>query len=243
MKALIIDDEPQARIALKSQLERNMDNMEVIGEAGGVTEAKQLINELQPEIIFLDIQLSDGTGFDLLEVINYEKINIVFTTAYHEHAIKAFKYNAIDYLLKPIDTDDLIQTIDRLQKKLSSSEHIKKLMSDFKKEKLEQLVIQTSEGYFIFKLSDITHITSDGNYSKFFFTNRKPLLVSKTLKEYEHLLQDDGFLRIHLSYLVNITHIVSFHTNIGLFITLSNQENIPVSHRKKTILLDFLKNL
>lgn len=243
MKAIIIDDEPQARIALKSQLERNIENLNIIGEAAGVLGAKELIQELNPEVIFLDIQLSDGTGFDLLELIDFEKLNIIFTTAYNEHAIKAFKYNAIDYLLKPIDVDDLIQTIERLKNKLITGKHIKKLIGDLKKDNLEQIVIQTSEGYFVFKLLDIIHITSDGNYSRFFFNNRKPLLVSKTLKEYEILLESNGFLRVHLSHIINLKHVVSFHTNQGLFVTLSNNENIPVSHRKKTNLLEYLRNI
>ncbi len=245
IKAIIIDDESKARSALKQELAFNCPEVELIGEADSVQSAVELINNTSPDLLFLDIQLSDGLGFHVLEQINVEDYAVIFTTAYSEYALKAFKTNAIDYLLKPISGEDLKNGVSK------AIEHQK---SDQGKQ-LELLIAQLSlrtgqppkivlkdihKTYFV-KTEEILYCEAEGIYTKFVLLDNVTILVSKNLKEYESILEPMGFLRTHHSFLVNTSKIKLFDKADGGTLVLDNGKHIPVSQRKKDFVLKILE--
>lgn len=239
MRTLIIDDEKGARVILKSQIERNCPEIEIIGEASNIDDAINLINTSKPDLIFLDIQLADGLSFEILNKINNpENYHIIFTTAYNQYAIKAFKYNAIDYLLKPIDNEELVEAVYKIN--LNKTKYNQAIFDNLihqlenKQGVQQKITLSTSEGLFLISLDDILFLNSEGNYTKFYLQDGTTKLTSKTLKEYEKLLPENRFYRVHLSYVVNLNKIKSFNTSYDLYLELTNGSKVPVSTRKKS---------
>ncbi len=247
MKAIIIDDEKQAITSLKMELENILPKIELIGVADSVKSGITLLEKTIPDILFLDIRLNDGLGFEILENIDsLGKFEIVFTTAYDQYAISAFKKGAFDYLLKPIDLADLQQTIDRIHKR----NHIRNEKVEAEKLSLlstsiigeSRISLSTTEGIYLKRVEDIIRIQAEGNYTKFFFKDsKKSQLISKTLKDYELILGKLGFLRIHFSHLINVRHLERYSPKDGGHVIMSNQDIVPVSTRKKSVLLEALK--
>jgi two-component system LytT family response regulator len=249
MKAVIIDDAEKARIALRSDLKTYCPGVEVIGEGEGVVTGLDLILRLKPALVFLDIRMSDGTGFDLLEQIKAQKtgnFKVIFTTAYNEYAIKAFKFSAIDYLLKPIDAEELKQAVDRItdQERTSvpSPDRLDFLLDSFKdiQASTKKIALASTDKIQIVSLADIIRCESQRNYTLFLLTGNRSILVTKTLKDYDDMLEEYGFLRVHHSHLINLKHMKEFVKTEGGFVLMSDASQVPVSVRKKEQLLKLL---
>ncbi len=245
LNAIIIDDVPQARETLKEDLETYCPQVKIIGEAEGVVSGAKLLRNKKPDILFLDIQMQDGSGFDLLEILPEISFKVIFTTASDAFAIKAFRYAALDYLLKPIDPDLLIEAVQKAETKSAGQEESLELL----KENLQpnhtprRLALHTSDKIHITEISDIVRCESSGNYTNFHFTNNKKLLVTKTLKEFDKLLDDQGFMRVHQSHLINTSQIQEFVKTDGGYLVMKDKTKIPVSTRKRPIVVKLLENL
>jgi len=245
MKVLIVDDEAFVRLALTEMLKMYCPEISYITEAKSIAEGKKAIDKFKPDLVFLDVCLSDGKGFDLLKSLKEFTFKVIFITAYEEYAIKAFKFSAIDYLLKPIDIDELIAAVEKAQKtienestKILTDSFLKNLESNQKK-----IALKTTEAIHLIDVKDIIRCNSDGNYTTFIIENNKSLLVSKTLKEFEELLVPYGFVRIHQSHLINVNYIEKYDKRTGGFVVLKDQASIPVSTRKKDELLKIFDSL
>ncbi|MDY0201076.1 MAG: LytTR family DNA-binding domain-containing protein [Bacteroidales bacterium] len=246
MTAVIVDDETLARESLQNMLKLFYPNLEVIGEADNVATGIETIKRLSPDVVFLDVQMPDGTGFDLLSHFKSINFKFVIITAYQEYAIKAFKFSAIDYILKPIDPADLINAIERLYETIREEETNSKFRTFIENIKInekdpQKLLLKTLDEVVVASVKNIIRCESQNNYTMFYFTDRPRVLVSKTLKEYEDLLSSSGFFRVHQSHLVNLLHISKYNRFPDSSIILSTNEHIPVAVRKRNILLELLK--
>jgi len=235
MKAVIIDDEVQSVKSISYILREYCKNIEVIGTANSALEAINLIDKKKPELVFLDIELSDGTGFDVLERLENRNFSVIFITAFDEYAIKAFKYSAVDYILKPIDIDELQKAVERISKQelVTQPLNYDVLLQNIKKSKPNKLTLPTTNGYLFVNIENITHLESDRNYTFIYTTEKKKILVSKNLGEFEDLLDQDIFVRCHRSYLVNLNHIMQYIKSDGGEIEMITGQRIPISRRKK----------
>ena len=243
MRAVIIDDNEKARIALGSDLEDYCEQVDVVGEADSVESGIKLIIRKKPDLIFLDIKMGDGTGFDLLEQLP-DQVNsqVIFTTAYDEFALKAFKYAALDYLLKPIDSEDLVRAISRLKIRNVSSDYTE-LIDMLKGQKPQNLTLAESDRIHVIAIDSIIRCASDKNYTTFWTTDKKQITVSKTLKDYDALLSDKGFVRVHHGHLVNINQIKEVVKIGGPYLIMKDNAQVPVSVRKKDDLMQKLRDL
>ncbi len=246
IKAIIIDDIEQARNTLKKDLDIYAKDVEVIGEANGVVEGAKLLKTMQPDVLFLDIQMQDGSGFDLLDILKEISFKIIFITASDAHAIKAFRYAAIDYLLKPVDPDELQASLAKLRGKSVNENEKYKLLNDVLKNNSKphhKLALHTQDKIHVVNISDILRCESNVNYTEFHFVNAKKLLVTKTLKDFEDLLSEQGFYRVHQSHLVNTKYIKEFIKTDGGYIIMNDGSNVPVSTRKRPEVIKMLEEL
>jgi len=246
IKAIIIDDIEQARVTLKKDLQVYAPDIEIIGEANGVIEGAKLLKNIKPDILFLDIQMQDGSGFDLLDILKEINFKIIFITASDAHAIKAFRYAAIDYLLKPVDPDELVSALKKYrEQKLNENEKYQLLNESLKNHQKphERLALHTQDKIFIVNINDIIRCESNVNYTEFFFNTGKKLLVTKTLKDFEDLLSDQGFYRVHQSHLVNTKYIKEFVKTDGGYLMMNDGGSIPVSTRKRPEVIKMLEDL
>ena len=246
IKAIIIDDIEQARITFKKDLEIYAPDVEVIAEASGVVEGAKLLKHTKPDVLFLDIQMQDGSGFDLLDVLNEISFKIIFITASDAHAIKAFRYAAIDYLMKPVDPDELISALDKFRSQGINENEKYQLLNDSLKnhnKPNERLALHSQDKIHIVNINEILRCESSVNYTEFYFTNAKKMLVSKTLKEFEDLLIDSGFYRVHQSHLVNTKCIKEYVKTEGGHLIMNDGSMIPVSTRKKPEVMKMLEKL
>jgi len=248
IKAIIIEDEKMSRETLRRLLEKYCPTVEVVAEADGYRKGMEEIRKHHPDCIFLDIQMPDGSGFRLLEELEIVDFDIIFTTAFDQFAIKAIKYSALDYLLKPIIPQELMEAIARVEKK--KAERIKKkLLDDLPEnanvpdEKSQKIVLSTSEMIHVISVDDIVRCESDNYYTYFYFVDGRKLLVSKTLKENEELLSQHNFIRPHKSHLVNVRYIKSYIRQDGGYILMTDDTRIPVSRRKKDKIMEIILNL
>lgn len=239
-KAIIIDDLDNARLSLKKDLEDYCPEIEVVGEAEGVVTGAKLIKETAPDIVFLDIQMKDGSGFDLLEILPEINFALIFTTSSDGHAIKAFRYAAVDYLLKPIDPQLLIEAVAKAskEKKAEWDTLRNNLYSDQKR-----LSLNSHDRVRIVDLKDVVRCESTGSYTLFYMRDGEQILVTKTLKEYESILADAGFLRVHQSHLVHLDYVKEFVKSDGGYVVMKTKEEIPVSSRKRSTVLKTLAQL
>ncbi len=241
IRTIIIEDELHVRNGLKKMLTILEPSINVIAETGYVKDAMQLLKTEKPDLVFLDIELEDGTGFDILKQseVNF---SIIFTTAYNQYAIDAFKFSAIDYLLKPLDPTELQEAIKRAKLNIENKKEHQKLLRLLlnnieKKEK--KIVLKTTEQHFIFYIKEIIRLEADGAYT-IFVTKDKKIIVSRNIKYYQDILGND-FIRCHQSHLVNIKHVLGIDKN-G-FLQLSNAELVSVSTRKKSEVIQLINNI
>ncbi|WP_313803734.1 LytTR family DNA-binding domain-containing protein [Flavobacterium sp.] len=250
--ALLIDDDANLRNGMKSLLERYAPEVHIVGEADNVKSGIEAMSALQPQVVFLDIQLGDGTGFDILEEIAKKQgkstSHIVFITAHEQYAVKAFRFSALDFLLKPVDPEELEKVIVKIKNVLTKSDgyaHIDLLLENIRKkvDNFKRIALSTSDGIHLFDVSDIIRCESEDNYTKFYIKNNKPIMISKTLKEYEELLSEHGFERIHQSHLINLTYLKSYIKKDGGYVVMADNSHLPISQRKKERLQEVLKSL
>lgn len=250
--AVLIDDDKHLREGLKALLQRYTNEINIIGEAESVKTGVATLKQLQPQVIFLDIHLSDGTGFDILEQLGKTKgktsAHIVFITAHEQYALKAFKFSALDFILKPVDPEELQITIGKIKDavgKSNSFEHIDLLLENIRKkvDNFKRIALSTNDGIHLFEVADIIRCEAKVNYTEFFIKNHKPVLIAKTLKEYEEMLVEHGFERIHQSHLINLSYLKSYIKSEGGYVIMADNTKIAIAQSKKERLQELIKNL
>ncbi len=246
MKTLIIEDEQKSREMLAGIIKKNCPKLQVVGLANNVKEGVEMIKSLNPELVFLDISMPDGSGFDLLEKVQGHKFELIFATASDQHAIRAIKYSACDYLLKPIDIDELKVAVDKaVQKKLSSPpsmENLQFLIQQLKRpdDNFQKITLPTGNAFEIVNIKDIIRCEADTSYTYFYLTDKRKLMVSAGLKHYEELLPENDFIRVHHHHLINMNHVVRFLKVDGGYAVMSDGTQIEISRRKKDTFLERL---
>ncbi|WP_299213426.1 LytTR family DNA-binding domain-containing protein [uncultured Dokdonia sp.] len=252
IKAILIDDDKNLREGMKGLLARFAPSIKIIGEADSVATGIEVIDTLEPQVVFLDIQLTDGTGFDILEKLSERnkviKTNVVFITAHEQYAIKAFRFSALDFLLKPVDPEELQKVIEKIEaviEKKNDYSHIDLLLENIRKnvDNFKRIALSTSDGIHLFDISDIIRCESADNYTMFYIKNTKPILISKTLKEYEELLKEHNFERIHQSHLINLNYLKSYIKKDGGYVVMTDESRLPISQRKRERLQEILKSM
>lgn len=238
IKTVIIDDNPHAILGLKEDIARWFPDLVIVGEADGVVQGAKVLRQTQPDLLLLDIQMGDGTGFDLLEIVPDIHFQLIFTTAHDEHAVRAFRFAAIDYLLKPIDPDELKSAIQKAKINLGNqsnrAEQLPVLQEHFNnKPSPKTIAFNTAEKIQVARLDQIIRLEASGNYTQVFFDNKEKLLLTKTLKEFSQLLEPANFLRVHQSHLINLNFLKEFIKSDGGYIVMQDQSKIPVSVRKR----------
>ncbi len=242
MKAIIVDDEQDARSVLRGMAAAYCPDIEFLGEADSVQSGVLLIRQLQPDVVFLDIQMKDGTGFDLLDFFPQPTFQVVFCTAHDSFALRAFRYHAMDYLLKPVSPLEFIAAVDRLKKRRPCGAIVLlgPLKESFQEKKFEKIAVSTSEGISFLMLEQILRLESDGSYTTFVLDSGEKVLVSRGLKEFEELLPESEFCRVHQSHLIPLGKVRKFLKEDGGYALMSNGDKIPVSRRKKDAFLELL---
>ncbi|WP_400075271.1 LytR/AlgR family response regulator transcription factor [Winogradskyella sp. R77965] len=246
IKAIIVDDELSAIRSLKWEIEKFCKDIEITDTFINPIEAISAINYLKPDCIFLDIEMPEMDGFQLLRHLDHINFDLIITTAFDNYAIRAFKANAIDYLLKPIDTDDLLAAVAKIKnnkEKNTLGVDLEMVIKSIMPKKSPRKIPLVFSGKTIFvNSSDIIYCKSSGNYCEIFFKNQKKEIISKKLKEFEILINNDDFFRVHKSYLVNVTYIKEFIKSDGQYLVLENDTTIPVARLKKNALIHFLSH-
>jgi two-component system LytT family response regulator len=246
MTAIIVDDEKHCRDVLALLLQKFCPQVQVLASCADGQAGVDAITLHRPDMVFLDIEMPGMNGFDMLEACRYTHFKLIFTTAYNEYAIKAIRHNALDYILKPVDKDELVQAVQRAAQERSSqpSNHIEGLIEYLNKQKAgDRIALPTLEGLQILQSEDIYYCESDGGYTRFFLNNGKVSLISKTLKEVEEVLESKGFCRIHNSYLINLRYVQKYVRGDGGEVIMANGSNIPVSRNKKQDFLNLLEKI
>jgi two-component system LytT family response regulator len=248
IKAIIVDDELGARESLSKMLEKNCKQIEVVAKVDSMLSAFEAITNKEPDLVFLDIEMPNGNAFDLLEKFKKINFNIIFTTAYDHYAIKAIKFSAVDYILKPIDSEELVLAVKRFEEragqKTTLDKQFKTLLSNVKPgNKLKKVGIPDGDGLIFINLSDIIRCDSDGNYTFFILTSGKKIIASRTLGEYEQMFAEDNFFRIHRSHLINLEHVKKYIKGEGGYVVMSDNSQVEVSRRNKTDFLEKLSHL
>lgn len=236
MKAVIVEDEERSRIVLQNLLETYCPDVEVVATVDSVTSAVKTLRALQPDILFLDVQISGGTGFDVLDKIKDMQVALVFTTAYDAYALKAFKFSAIDYLLKPIDIEELKNAVRKVatsRQQVVDQVKIQHLLSNIRNPEEDPVfLISTQEAVEFIRIRDIVRCEAEGAYTKLFLRDNKPILVSKVIKEFEFLLSDYGFYRVHQTYLVNLKE-VSKYVKAENYLVMRDGAKIQLARSRK----------
>jgi two-component system, LytTR family, response regulator len=242
--AVIVDDEPNARQTIREILKLTTTKVDVLAEAGDVASAFELIRTMEPRLVFLDINLPDGNGFDLLN--KFEKIGfkVIFITAHDEYAIRAFRCSALDYILKPVIAADLITAVEKAAESISQEQmamKINALLANL--EKLRKIILKTAESIHIINIGSIIRCEADVNYTHFHLDNGRKMTVSKPLKDYAEVLENAGFFRTHQSHLVNLEHVLRYDKSEGGHIVMDDGSQVPVSTRKKDDLFRLFEEL
>lgn len=238
--AVIIDDEKNAVEAIDVLLKKFHTNVKVVSKAYNIEDAIASINKHKPQILFLDIELNDGSGFEIVESTKKLNYKLIFTTAYEQYAIKAFKANAIDYLLKPIEIEDFNRTVNKAIKLIEQNTRFENAEIADVKNNFNKISLPFIDSYDFVEQDKIIHLQADSNYTIVFTVNNKSAMLAKTLKEFELKLNPDLFFRIHHSHIVNLKHITKYIKGEGGEVILSNGSRIPVSRSKKQELLSKL---
>lgn len=240
---MIIDDEPDARKLLNNLLTACCPDFKIVAEAASVKDAALQLHRHRPQVVFLDIQMNDGTGFDLLAQIPKPDFQVVFVTAYDEFALQAFKFNALDYLLKPINPDELERVINRLRRQPASDFQQLHMLLDMMSEKSQRyIVLKTAEGIYYLPIDEIIRLASEGNYTTFHSTSEKPITVSHNLGYYKHLLEMKQFFRPHQSHIINLNFVRGYFREDGGYILMTDGSHIPLSQNRRDSFFDFMSN-
>lgn len=249
IKTIIIDDEPRGLNVLEHFCAKLSEHIELIASSLSAVQSVSLINQLQPELLIMDIQMPQMSAFDILNNTSYQDFEVIFCTAHNAYALKAFEYSAVDYLLKPIDEDHFNKAIQKvIQKRLSkdTAERFSILLHNISRlnnPATMKLCIHDSKGFTVVYLSEIIYCEADSSYTIFCLENGKKIISAKTLSDYESILDSNYFIRIHRSYLININHVKEYKKGEGGFVVMSNKAEIEISRRKKDEFLFRMKNI
>ncbi len=236
MKILIVDDELSPREQSKRLLAEFFPEITVCAEAENVSKAYEAILIHQPDVVLLDVDMPDGNAFDLLKRFPQINFNVIFITAYEKYALQAIKFSALDYLLKPYTSGEFVEAIRKAQREEDTSDTNLKfntLLQNFQNQQQTKIVLRTSESIHVIQTDEIIRLQADGAYTTFHIFNRKPIVVSKNLKEYDVLLEKTGFIRTHQSHLVNSKYVECYHKADGGSLSLTDRSNVPVATRFK----------
>ncbi len=247
LRTIIIDDEKHIRESMAEMLRMHCKNVKLVATSPGVKSGLEAINKHHPDLVLLDIKMKDGTGFDLLEQIDNISFKVIFITAYDQYAIKAFKFSALDYLLKPVNSDELKEAVDKAEE-LSQQEINTKLNTltgnrhtdDQLKKKI---ILKTFDNIYLVKVCEIIYAESDNRYSTIYLASGEKVVVSNVLKHYQEMLEEYGFYRVHKSFLINLEHIHRFEKADGGFVILSQGARVPVASRKREELLQLFDKI
>jgi len=237
-KVVLIDDEKMIQKSLKGILDNFVEDVSVVATPMNVAQGLEAIKNYNPDIVFLDIEMPDGTGFDFLKQLPKIDFSLVFCTASNQHAIKAFKYNAIDYILKPFDIEDVVTAVQKAKDSLKIKQqqvNVNQLLSFMQdsQKKNDKIVLKTMADMFVVPIDDIYNCQADGGYTVFMFKDDRKIMVSNNLKSYESILLQHNFIRTHRSHLININYIERIQKKDGGMIVLDNGKEIPISSRRK----------
>ena len=241
MKAIIIDDEKRARVSLALLLQEYCPQISVVAECENLPEGVKAIRKLQPDLVLLDIEMPGHSGLELLDFFDENEVNfsIIFTTAYNEYALKAFKFSAVDYLLKPIIPEELAEAVERVAKQKQRFENFRAFKENLQQETLTKIAVPSGNTLLFLDTNKIMYIKGEGAYSEVFCSDGSRQLVSRNLKNFEDILcSDSRFLRIHKSYIVNFNFVTAYNKSDGGSIELENKTQIPVSPDKSQTILD-----
>lgn len=241
IKIVIIDDEKDAIKSIELIINEYCSNAEVIGTASSAAEGRTIIQSKNPDLVFLDIEMPRGNGFDMLEMIPERNFEVIFITAYNNFAIKAFKYSAVDYILKPIDIDEFIDAVDRVEQRLllssdnssTNQDKYNSLLENIQTNQPTKIMVPTSEGQIYIEIANIFRIEAEGSYSMIFLNDNNKMLISKNLKEFENMLSENNFYRPHNSHLINLEQVKKYVLKDGGYIEMTDETIVPISRRKK----------
>jgi two-component system LytT family response regulator len=249
MKAILVDDEPDGIRTLQKLLERHCPDVKIEATCANSAIAKQQIEAIKPDVVFLDIQMPGQTGLEMIAELTVKNFEIIFVTAHNEYILQALQYSAADYLLKPVDEDRLIEAVQRAGKRLKEgkkeelTETLLHNLSNKGNPTEMRLCLPTLKGFIILKLDEIIYCEAERSYTIFHLEGNKPVIVSKPLLDYENLLGDAGFLRIHKSFLINLRHVKEYQRGEGGMVIMNNNSEIEVSRRKKEQFLLKIKEI
>lgn len=247
IRTILVDDEPRGLNTLNRLLHEYCPELKVVAECADAESAKEKIELLEPQLVFLDISLPGKTSFDLLTELETVNFEIIFVTAHNQYTLQAFHYSAVDYLMKPIDEDLLTDAVKRAVKRITAhtvNNNISTLLHNLQKSQSNQemkLCISSLRGFQVVELKDILFCEASGSYTEFYFKDERHVVSAKPIYEYEELLADAGFVRIHKSYLVNLMHVKEYVRGEGGAVILSNDKEVEVSRRRKDIFLARMK--
>lgn len=243
---IIIDDEKSNLNLLKHFITKFLPSLKIIGEASNVEEGIDVINKIKPEILFLDIQLNEKSVFDILNNLDHAEFEIIFVTAYEDYAVKAFKYNAIDYILKPIIIDDIVAAANKCIRRIEEKKIFKNNTHNFEDKKAtcnsKFLSIPSINKVDLIKMEDIIFCKSDGRYTSFYLVNNEEIIACKNLGQFEAVLDKTLFFRTHHSYIINLDYLISITKKTGYYCEMINNISLPVAKRRQESLRSFLKS-
>ncbi len=238
LKTIIVDDEPDSIQLLQLQLTQNCPQAEIVGTYTSSVKALENIEKLQPDLLFLDIEMPVMNGFELLEKILHLNFSVIFITAYNQYALKAFRFNALDYLVKPIDTNELIEAVSKAEKLTRpTAAQLSLLQRQLRGEIPNKIAIPGQNGVSFIDLDEIVFVEASNNYSKLVLTDKRIFTVSKTLKDVQDVLEESHFLRVHRQYIINLNHVKQFNRNEGI-LTMDSGDHLPIARNQKDRLVE-----
>ncbi len=245
IRSVIVEDERKGREFLRELLERYCPQIELVGEADNVPSAVALIGQQKPELVFLDVEMPVYDGFKLFDMVPEINFDVIFVTAFDQYAVKAFEYSAVDYLLKPLRVSKLKQAVEKVSQKRESGIRQQQVetLRDNRRDQFHKIVLPSQSGYQFVKLEDIVRCESDSNYTNFYLTNGKRMMISRTLKHVEELLGDEEFFRIHQSHLINLRHVRSYLKGRSGQVEMDDGSVLDVSVRRKAALMEKIRSM
>jgi len=243
IKTALIDDDRTSILTLKTLLEGKFPKVKIVGVANTVSDGVALIDTVKPDLVFLDINMPDGEGFDVIEKVTYDNFQVIFITAYDKYAVRAFEFSALHYLVKPVTYDGLQTALDRYKEtKDEDIDNKLTVLKDTLRSKNEKIIIPSTEGLNIVKLGDIVRLEADDVYTSFFLTDGRRFMASKPLNNYEKLLEDLPFSRIHSKHLINLMYVKRYVKGKGGSVIMEDNSEVEVSVRKKSDFIEKLRN-
>jgi two-component system LytT family response regulator len=238
LRTIIVDDEPDAVSLLNLQLQQHCPQVQVVGCYTESQKALREIESLQPALLFLDVEMPVMNGFELLEKLAPIEFSIVFVTAYNQFALKAFRFNALDFLVKPVDKQELVDAVAKAERQVKpSATQLSQLQKQLRGEPITRIAIPGHNGVSFIDLNEIVYAEASNNYSKIILTDGRPFVVSKTLKDVQEVLEEEHFLRVHRQYIINLNHVKSLNRNDGI-LTMDNGDHIPIARNQRERLVE-----